>query len=254
MHQLQLGRSDEVWAIDKTTFNRLLTGSTSRLVLPNLRRLTCDALTATNLRLIPYFLSPHLTHLTLRTHWMDRVSVDDLLPDLRHTIQAIPMQFLQELIIDLGVGLTHHFEDEVSSIIQRSGNSLRVLNTPVFLGEAVVRHVLNLKNLRVWKGVCSPPPTRVSSSSITVPPLRALVLREEAFGWIQWLTRRGGDFLIRETDLPNRPGYGRPSPTWVSRARFPLIPRSSPRFFPSKIWSLWKYVRPVGTQTTVPFT
>ena len=135
---------------------------------------------------------------------MDRVSVDDLLPDLRHTIQAIPMQFLQELIIDLGVGLTHHFEDEVSSIIQRSGNSLRVLNTPVFLGEAVVRHVLNLKNLRVWKGVCSPPPTRVSSSSITVPPLRALVLREEAFGWIQWLTGRGRGFPDTRDGPPER--------------------------------------------------
>ena len=63
MRQLDLRQGANRWMTDDL-FGRLLTGSADGLLCPALRYLTCD-LKTTNLRFIPHFLSPNLTHLTI---------------------------------------------------------------------------------------------------------------------------------------------------------------------------------------------
>ena len=192
MHQLLLGEKSEIRATDETTVNRLLTGSTNRLVCPNLLHLTCYITTVANLRLIPYFLSPHLTRLTFHDRLSGGYSMGDFFPGLRSTFQAIPTRCLQELTINIPAPSMRHLSGEVSSVIQRCGSSLRVLDVPVPLGDAAVRHLSRLKNLKVWSSIWSPPPAGTPSTSTAFPSLSALVFsRKTAYGWIPWLTQRG---------------------------------------------------------------
>lgn len=189
MRQLDLRQGANRWMTDDL-FGRLLTGSADGLVCPALRYLACD-LKPTNLRFIPHFLSPNLTHLTISVQQAHPDPTRDPLPDLGPTLRILPAPCLQELSIDPGPRGIGHLKDDLDSMIQRCGDSLRVLEIPALFGEAAVHHILRLKNLRVWKYVHSPSPTTLPLST-TVPPLQNLVLsRKETYGWIPWLTQQG---------------------------------------------------------------
>ncbi|KAF9648204.1 hypothetical protein BDM02DRAFT_3129189 [Thelephora ganbajun] len=188
MRRLLLREEDERWATDDI-FNHLLAGSTGGLVCPNLRHLTCY-LTTTNARFIPHFLSPHLTHLTIRVRPIYQGIVRGLPPDLGPILQILPTPCLREISIDLGLNGMDHLKDKTDSMIRRCGDSLRVLSIPIPLGEAAVCHILRLKHLRIWDRVCSLPPATLPPSA-TFPPLQTLILnRKEAYGWISRLARR----------------------------------------------------------------
>ena len=177
---------DDPWMTDNV-FNHLLTGSTDGLVCPNLRSLTCHLSTA-NARFIPHFLSPHLTHLDVGVQ-MSNV-MQEPPPDLLSTIRALPTPCLQVVSVDLGVDEMDHLKDEVTSMVQRCGHSLRVLRVPAPLREAAVYHVMGLENLQVWEQVHSPPPA-VLPLSTAFPPLQSLSLNTKAaYGWIPWLAQR----------------------------------------------------------------
>ena len=168
--------------------NRLVVNSTSGLVCPNLRHLKCY-LAKSHPRLISHFLSPHLTHATLYLERPYANLVEDFSLGLGPTLQALPTSLLQELTIDFSLGGADHLRDEISTVVQRCGDSLRTLDIPVSLTEAAVNHILGLKNLRVWRRVHSPPPTSLSLPT-TFPPLQQLTLSKEAYGWIPLLARR----------------------------------------------------------------
>lgn len=187
MRKLLLREEDDRW-MKVDIFNHLLAGSTNGLVCPTLCSFTCY-FTRTNQPFIPHFLSPHLTNFTIRVRPSYRNIPRDLLPDPRHILRALPTSCLQEVSIDLGQNGMDGLEDEISSIIQRCGHSLRDLNVPVLMGESTVHHVVGLKNLRVWNNVCCPPPSTLPLST-TFPPLRTLILRRSGYGWIPWLAQR----------------------------------------------------------------
>ena len=155
---------------------------------PNLHHLTRH-LSKVHPQLIPCFLSPYLTHFTLHPH--QSYLVGDYRLDLGPAFQVLPTLCLQELIIDFCPGPADRLEGEVSSTIQRCGDSLRTLDISVSLSEAALNHILRLKNLRLWR-VCNPPPATLPFST-TLPPLQALILdNEEAHEWISSLAWRGG--------------------------------------------------------------
>ena len=187
MRRLTLREEDDRW-MKADVFNPILAGSASGFVCPNLCSLTFY-FTSANQQFIPHFLSPHLTHFTIRVRPSYRNILRSSLPDPIPILRALPTSFLQELSIDLGPNRMYHLEDEISSVVQRCGHSLRVLSVPAPLGEAAVRHVMGFKNLRVWNTVCTPPPS-VSPLSTSFPPLRSLILRKDAQGWILWLAQR----------------------------------------------------------------
>lgn len=189
MRRLDLHQKANRWMTDDL-FSRLLTGSAGGLVCPALRHLTCR-LKPTNLRFIPHFLSPNLTHLSISVQRAHPDPTRDPRPDLGPTLQILPVSCLQELFIDPGPRGIGHLKNDLDSMIQRCGDSLRVLEIPALFGEAAVHHILRLKNLQVWKYAHSPPPTTLPLST-TVPPLHCLVLsRKETYGWIHWLTQQG---------------------------------------------------------------
>ena len=185
MRRLHLREKDDHW-MKADVFGHLLAAPTSGPVCPALSSLTCH-LTKANQPFIPYFLSPHLTHLTIHGPPFYYNIPTHLLPDPIPILQALQTSYLQEVIIDLGLNGIDRLEDEISSMIQRCGRSLRVLSVP--LGEAAVHHVAGLKNLRVWKNVCSPPPSTLPLST-TLPPLQTLTLKKTAYGWMPWFARR----------------------------------------------------------------
>ena len=188
MRRLLLREADDRWMTDDI-FDRLLAASTGGLVCPTLRSFTCY-LTETNPRFILHFLSPHLTHLTIRVRPFYHNTTRNFLPDLGPVLQTLPTRCLQEVTIDFGMGGMDHLKSEAVSVIQRCGHLLRVLSVPIPLGEAAVHHVMELKNLRVWDCVYSPPPT-TSPLSAPFPPLQSLVLGgKDAYGWIPWLVQR----------------------------------------------------------------
>lgn len=190
MRRLLLDREDNEWMTDDT-FNHILTGSPDGFVCPTLHHLTCY-LTGDSVRFISHFLSPHLTHLTIRLRLFDIFSGDPS-QNLGPALRILQTSRLQEVFIDLGQDGTDHIRDEVASMIQRCGHLLRVLSVPVPLGEAETHHIMGLENLRVWDRVCSPPPTAFPVST-TFPPLQALGLSNVgAYGWIPWLTQRERD-------------------------------------------------------------
>jgi len=184
MRRLLLKEEDDRW-MKADVFNQILAGSTSGLVCPNLCFLTFY-FTRANKQIIPHFLSPHLTHSAIRVRTSYRNIPRDLLPDPIPILQALPTSRLQELSINLGPNGMDRLEDEISSVVQRCGHSLRLLSTPAPLGEAAVYHIVGFKNLRVWNTVCSPPPSTLSLST-NFPPLRSLILRKDGQGWITWL-------------------------------------------------------------------
>ena len=53
----------------------------------------------------------------------------------------------------------HHLEDEISSRSNDAGDSLRILDVPVPLDEAIVNHTLVFKNPGLWDRVHDPPPS-----------------------------------------------------------------------------------------------
>ena len=163
--------------------NRLLIGSTNGLLCPNLCQLYCH-ITEPILPLIPLFLSPRLTHLTLLNYkYIAR-------PDLGPILQVLLAQFLQELFLNFGPEAMKDYADEVSQMIQQCGNSLRRLHVPMPLGKAAVHHLLSLTDLQIWENVRSVPPITQPPSAIS-PSLRALTLdSKEAQKWIPWLTQR----------------------------------------------------------------
>ena len=176
-------------------FNRLLTGSTGGFVCPALHHLTCR-LEPADLRFIPHFFSPNLTHLLIRVQRSCPDPAKEPLPDLGPTLRILPTPCLQKVDIDPGPRGLGHLKDDVDSMIQRCGDSLRVLKIPTPFGEAAVHHIMGLKNLRVWE-VHSLPPTTLLFPT-TVPPLRSLsLIGKETHGWIPWLTQgRRGTFDI----------------------------------------------------------
>jgi len=188
MRRLVLREKDDRW-MKADVFNQILASPTSGVVCPTLSSLTCH-LTSTNPPFIPNFLSPRLTHLTLHGPPFYYNIPTHLLPDPIPTLQALQTSCLQEVIVDLGLNGIDRLEDEISSMIQRCGRSLRVLSVP--LGEAAVHHVIGLKNLRVWKNVCSPPPSALTLSA-TFPPLQTLTLTMKAYGWMPWFAQRERD-------------------------------------------------------------
>ena len=185
MRRLHLREKDDHW-MKWNVFDHLLTGSTSGLVCPALNSLICH-LTRTNKPFIPHFLSPHLTCLTIHGPPFYYNIPTHLLPDPIPILQALQPSCLEEVIISLGLNGVDHLEDEISSMIQRCGRSLKVLSVP--LGEAAIHHITGLENLRVWKNVCSPPPSTLPLSA-TFPPLQTLTLKKKAHGWMPWLAQR----------------------------------------------------------------
>ena len=63
--------------------------------------------------------------------------------DLEPTFQALPAPYLHELIINLGSQILNHFKDEISTMIQRCGDSLRTLQILTYLTEAEVKQSLD---------------------------------------------------------------------------------------------------------------
>jgi len=185
MRQLHLREIDDRW-MKGNLFDLLLAGSTSGLVCPALSSLKCY-LTRTNQPFIPRFLSPHLTFLAIHGPPFYYNTPKHLLPDPIPILKALQSSCLEEVIITFGLNGIDRLEEEVSSMIQRCGRSLRVLSVP--LEEAAVHHVVGLKNLRVWKNVCSPPPSNLPLST-TFPPLQTLTLKRKAYGWIPWFAQR----------------------------------------------------------------
>jgi len=203
MRRLVLKEEDDRW-MKADLFNQILAGSTSGLVCPNL----CSLIfyfTRANQQFIPHFLSPYLTHFAIRVSPSSRNIPRDLLPDPIPILQALPTSCLQELSIDLGQNRMDLLRDEISSVVRRCGHSLRVLSVPTPLGEAAVRHIVEFKNLRVWNTVCSPPPSTLPLST-TFPPLRSLILRKDAQGWIPWLAQRERDISHAHSGSANHVG------------------------------------------------
>ena len=164
----------------------LVAHSTSNgLLCPNLRRL--DSPFTKRLRpLIPLFISPRLTHLTLHVDPSGGLTCQDLGPIL----QALPTPCIQELFLDFGQKSMVRFAHEISFMIQRCGDSLRLLHVPISLGEATVRHVLNLNGLQCWNSVYDVPPI-IPPLSAPFPSLHSLTLYgKKAHGWMAWLTQR----------------------------------------------------------------
>ena len=187
MRRLVSKGEDQVWTTEEA-INRLLAASTGRFVCPNLSHLICH-LSKVHPLLIPCFLSPYLTHFTLRPH--QSYLVGDYRLDLGPAFQVLPTLCLQELIIDFCPGPADRLEGEVSPTIQRCGDSLRTLDVSVSLSEAALNHILRLKNLRLLC-VCNPPPATLPFPA-TLPPLQALILgNEESHEWISWLKWRVG--------------------------------------------------------------
>ena len=187
MRSLVLKGEDQVLTTEEA-ISCLLAASTGRLVCPNLRHLTCH-LSKVHPRLIPCFLSPYLTRFTLRPH--QSYLVGDYRLDLCPTFQVLPTSCLQELIIDFCPGPADRLEGEVSSTIERCGDSLRKLDVSVSLSEAALNHILRLKNIRLWCA-CNPPPATLPFPT-TLPPPQALILgNKESHEWISWLTWRVG--------------------------------------------------------------
>ena len=220
MRDLELSAED--FTNQAVTVDRLLMGSTDGFLCPNLRRLVCS-ITRPMLPFIPLFLPPGLTHLQLFRGW----SLQDLVcPDLGLFLQILPTQCLQELVLDLGSEAMVHFADQISLTVQRCGDSLRLLNVPVTLGEATVHRILSLKELQVWRNVRSAPPTTPPLST-TFPSLQTFTLSGSAHGWIPWLVRQNK----RVPDAYDRPiEHSRPLTT-ISRLVFSLNATSiSPLF------------------------
>ena len=171
-------------------FDHLSASLTDGLLCPALNSLSC-VFTKLSTRFIPYFLSPHLTHLTIRVHLFHYLRYPrDLLPDPAPILRILPTPCLQELSLGVDADRLHHLKDEFDSMVKRCGHFLRVLDVPAPLGEAAVHHVMGLRNLRAWDHVCSPPPATLPLSA-NFPPLQTLFLsRRDAYRWILWLARR----------------------------------------------------------------
>ena len=180
--------------------DRLMVDTTNGLVCPNIRHLDCS-LTEVLPRLIHHFLPLHLTHLNLYLEQLPAHLSADSPPDPGSTLQALPTSYLQELTIDFNLEAVDCFRDRVSAMVQRCGDSLRILDIPMSLTEAAVNHILRLKNLRVWLRVHSSPPT-ASQFPTTLPPLRDLTIStREAYRLMAWFARGGR----RTPDAPNSP-------------------------------------------------
>ena len=205
MRLLVLREEDDRW-MKADVFNQILAGSTSGLVCPNLCSLTLY-FTRANQQFIPRFLSPRLTNFTIRIRPSYRKIPRDLLPDPIPILQALPTSCLQELSINLGPYGTDRLEDEISSVVQRCGHSLRVLSVLTPLGEAAVRRVVGFENLRVWNTVRSPPPSTLPLST-PFPPLWSLILRNDARGWIPWLAQRERGISDARGGSADRVGLG----------------------------------------------
>ena len=145
-------------------------------VCPALSSLICH-LTRTNQPFISHLLSPHLTYLTIHNPPFYYNILTHLLPDPVPILRALPSSCLKEVITSLGLNGIGLLEDEISSMIQRCGRSLKVPSVP--LGEAAVHHIVGLKNLWVWKNMCSPPPSTLPLST-AFPPLQTLTLKKNA--------------------------------------------------------------------------
>lgn len=167
----------------ETTVGRLLTALAGEPMCPNLRHLECHVLTPTLLPLIPLLISPRLTRLTLK----DDTFHDELtFSDLGLILQVLPTTRLEELCLSFDSNLMHRFASQISLVVQQCGDSLRLLDVPIPLGEETVLHLSSLKGLRVWTSVYDPPPITTA-----FPPLQSLTLcSREAHAWIPWLTRR----------------------------------------------------------------
>ena len=180
--------------------NHLVVDSTNGLVCLNVRHLDCS-LAEVRPRLIHYFLPPHLTHCSLYLEQFPANLTADSPPDLESTLQALRTSYLQVLTIDFDLKVVGRFRDGVSAMVQRCGDSLRILDIPISLTEAAANHILRLKNLRVWLRVHSSPPT-ASQFPTAFPPLRDLTIStREAYLLMLWLAQGGG----RTPDAPNSP-------------------------------------------------
>ena len=128
MRLLLLRKKDDHW-MKGSVFDRLSAGSTSGPVCPTLSSLVCH-LTRTNQPFISHLLSPHLTCLTIHSPPFHYNIPTHLLPDPVPILQALPSSCLKEVITSLGLNGIDRLEDEISSMIQRCGRSLKVSSVP----------------------------------------------------------------------------------------------------------------------------
>ena len=161
MRRLTL-EGDGDWMSDDMV-DRLMVDTTNGLVCPNIRHLDCSLVEVLP-RLIHHFLPLHLTHLNLYLEQLPAHLSADSPPDPGSTLQALPTSYLQELTIDFNLEAVDCFRDRVSAMVQRCGDSLRILDIPMSLTEAAVNHILRLENLRVWPRMHKPTSDRLTVS------------------------------------------------------------------------------------------
>jgi hypothetical protein len=159
-------------------------------------------LNKTNLTLLPKFLSPHLTSITITTN--TRVRPDEtvdpwneqlprkVVPKMRSAIKSFPSS-LQCLYIQLGNGPETRLTKEISAFILGCGESLQEFSTNLVLSTQAIVRLMKLPNLRVWVTDQGPPqvtdlihhgvPDGVTS---LFPSLIILELKGEAA--LEWLS------------------------------------------------------------------
>jgi len=193
MRELHIGHGGEP---PVGTLFRLSNNSPGGVLCPKLEGLSWDVWGAKNiLSFFRLFLSPHLKRVNLY-RFAALLIPEALSADFVQIVSSLPTS-LEKISIKCVEGKEGTLKDALSTLVCRSGPSLRTFYFYSSLTEAAVHHITQLPNLRSLVFAQGPPQTAPLS---VVPPLNDLRLYgQAALPWLHLLALHGEGILQNDS-------------------------------------------------------